>query len=321
MIRVTNRVVILAGGTGGAKLAQGLQAVLPAGDLTVIVNTGDDTERHGLLVMPDHDSVMYMLGDRFDHERGWGIDGETWVVMDALKAYGEDGWFGLGDRDFATHIARTARIRAGATVTQAVLGLQLAIGLPTRVLPMTDGPVRTQILTDDGWLDFQEYFVHRHQAPTVRSVRFDGIDSAGLTAEVSAALAQADLIVIGPSNPIVSLGPILAVPGMAEAIAAARARGIRVMTVSGIVGGKALKGPADRMLTTLGHEASAFGVARLLAPHTDVFVLDAEDAGSEAAIAALGLGTHVTDTIMADAAGRARLAAEILSRAGRSPTT
>ena len=311
------RVVVLAGGTGGAKLAAGLQAVLPAGDLTVIVNTGDDVERHGLLVMPDHDAVLYMLQDRFDHERGWGIAGETWTVMDGLKAYGEEGWFGLGDRDFATHIARSARIRRGESVTAAVLALQAATGLATQVLPMADQPVRTQVQTDDGWLEFQEYFVHRHQGPEVRAVRFDGIEAARPTTEVLAALAAADLIVIGPSNPIVSLGPILAVPGMAEAIAAARARGVTVMTVSGIVGGKALKGPADRMLTSLGHESSALGVARLLGAQTDVFVLDDVDAASEADIAALGLGTHATDTIMADAAGRARLAADLLEAAGR----
>lgn len=307
------RVVILAGGTGGAKLAEGLQAVLPAGDLTVIVNTGDDVERHGLLVMPDHDAVLYMLGGRFDFERGWGIAGETWAVMDGLKAYGEEGWFGLGDRDFATHIARSARIRGGASLTDAVLSLQSSLGLATRILPMTDAPVRTQVLTDDGWLEFQEYFVHRHQAPDVHDVRFDGIEGATPTAAVLESLARADLIVIGPSNPIVSLGPILAVPGMADAIAAARGRGVPVLTVSGIVGGRALKGPADRMLASLGHESSALGVARLLAPHSDVFVLDTVDAEAEAEIAALGMRTLVADTVMADEAGRARLAADLLT--------
>jgi LPPG:FO 2-phospho-L-lactate transferase len=307
------RVVILAGGTGGAKLAAGLAAVLPPGELTVIANTCDDVERHGLLVMPDHDAILYMLGDRFDHVRGWGQVDETWVVMDGLKAYGEEGWFGLGDRDFATHIARSARLRDGATLTDAVLALQTATGLATRILPMADDPVRTQVLTDDGWLDFQEYFVHRHQAPVVRDVRFDGIEAARPTTAVSAAIGEADLIVIGPSNPIVSLGPILAVPGLADAIAAARGRGVLVMTVSGIIGGKALKGPADRMLVSLGHEASAVGVARMLAPFTDTFVLDTIDAALEPAIADLGLATHVTDTIMADAAGRARLAGDLLT--------
>ena len=315
------RVVILAGGTGGAKLAAGFDAVLPPGDLTVIANTGDDVERHGLLVMPDHDAILYMLGDRFDHERGWGIAGETWTVMEGLKAYGEEGWFGLGDRDFATHIARTSRVRAGATVSDAVIALQTAVGLATRILPMTDAQCRTQVRTDEGWLDFQEYFVHRHQGPEVHDVRFEGIEAARPTDAVLAALAEAELIVIGPSNPIVSLGPILAVPGMAEAIASARHAGVPVTAVSGIIGGKALKGPADRMLVSLGHEASATGVAAILAPHTDTFVLDAVDAALEPAIADLGLRTHVTDTIMADAAGRSRLAAELLAVASASVPT
>jgi LPPG:FO 2-phospho-L-lactate transferase len=169
------------------------------------------------------------------------------------------------------------------------------------------------VLTDDGWLEFQEYFVHRHQAPDVREVRFDGIEPATLAAAVLDALAAADLIVIGPSNPIVSLGPILAVPGMTDAIDVARGRGAPVLSVSGIVGGRALKGPADRMLVSLGHESSALGVARLLVPHTDLFVLDEVDRDVAGAVAGLGLRTHVTDTIMADGAGRARLAADLLA--------
>ena len=178
------KVVALAGGTGGAKLAHGLQAVLPPGDLTVVANTGDDTERHGLLVMPDHDAVMYMLAGRFDDARGWGLAGETWTVMDGLAEYGEPAWFRLGDRDFATHIARSARLAEGATLTVAVRSLQTALGIPTAILPMADEPVRTQVRTDDGWLDFQEYFVHRHQAPEVREIRYDGIEQARPTAEV-----------------------------------------------------------------------------------------------------------------------------------------
>ena len=311
------RVVILAGGTGGAKLAAGLQAVLPHGDLTVIVNTGDDVERHGLLVMPDHDAVLYMLGGRFDHERGWGIEGETWAVMDGLKAYGEEGWFGLGDRDFATHIARTARVRAGLTVTAAVVGLQEALGLPSRILPMTDEPVRTRVLTDDGWLEFQEYFVHRHQAPEVHDVRFVGIETARPTPEVIDAFARARVVVIAPSNPIVSIGPILAVPGMREAIAAARDRDVRVVAVSGIVGGRALKGPADRMLVSLGHESSALGVARLYAGLLDGFVLDTVDAWLAADVGALGMRTHAVDSVMSDDDGRLRVAREVLAFADR----
>ncbi len=306
------KVVALAGGTGGAKLAHGLQAILPPGDLTVIANTGDDTERHGLLVMPDHDAVMYMLAGRFDDERGWGLAGETWTVMDGLTEYGEAGWFRLGDRDFATHIARTARLADGTGLTAVVRSLQAALGIPTAILPMADQPVRTQVRTDESWLDFQEYFVHRHQAPEVREIRYAGIEAARPTADVAAALAATEVVVIGPSNPLVSIGPILAVPGMTDRMEAARARGVPVVAVSGIVGGVALKGPADRMLTSLGHESSARGVAAQYADHLDAFVLDTVDAALEPAIAALGLRTLVTDTIMADHAGRARLARTIL---------
>ena len=306
-------VVALAGGTGGAKLAHGLQRALRPGSLTVIVNTGDDLERHGLLVMPDHDAVMYMLAELFDDERGWGIAGETWATMDMLERYGEDTWFRLGDRDFATHIARTGRLRGGRSLTEAVLDLQRSLGIPSAILPMADEPVRTQLRTAEGWLEFQEYFVHRHQAPEVLEVRHAGIAGARPTAQVRAALGAADVIVIGPSNPIVSIGPILAVPAVAELLGRARVRGVPVVAVSGIVGGKALKGPADRMLASLGHESSAIGVAALLAPYADGFVLDRVDAALAPAVSALGLQTLVTDTIMAGVDGRARLAEEVLA--------
>ncbi len=302
----------LAGGTGGAKLAHGLQAVLPPGDLTVIVNTGDDTERHGLLVMPDHDAVMYMLAGRFDHERGWGLAGETWSVMDALAEYGEETWFRLGDRDFATHIARTARLREDRALTSVVLSLQEALGIPTRILPMADDPVRTQVRTDEGWLDFQEYFVHLRQQPEVREVRFTGDLTA--TPQALDALDAAEAIVIGPSNPIVSIGPILAGPIAARVAQRAQA-GISVVAVTPIVGGVALKGPADRMLVSLGHESSARGVARIYRDIATAFVLDSLDAALEPDIAGLGLRTLVTDTIMADDAGRARVARAVLGLA------
>jgi LPPG:FO 2-phospho-L-lactate transferase len=310
------KVVVLAGGTGGAKLAHGFQLALPDGDATVVVNTGDDVERHGLLVMPDHDAILYMLTGTFDDERGWGVTGETWTVIDALAAYGEETWFRLGDHDFATHIARGARLRAGATLTEAALDLQRARGVPTWILPMTDQSVRTQVRTDDGWLDFQDYFVRLRQAPDVREVRFDGIDAARPTAAVASAFQAADVIVIGPSNPIVSIGPILAVPGIAEILTAARARGVPVVAVSPIIGGKALKGPADRMLASLGHTSSATAVAGLLRPSIDAFVLDSTDAALEPEIATLGLRTLATDTMMADDAGRARVARTVLEFAG-----
>jgi LPPG:FO 2-phospho-L-lactate transferase len=308
------RVVALAGGTGGAKLAEGLQAVLPPGDLTVVVNTGDDTERHGLLVMPDHDAVMYMLAGRFDFERGWGHVDETWTVMDDLAEYGEPDWFRLGDRDFATHIARTARISQGRVLTEVVRSLQEALGIATAILPMTDGPVRTEVRTDEGWLEFQEYFVHLRQGPDVREVRFTG--DLVPTPQVVAAIEAADVVVIGPSNPIVSIGPILAGPIRAMVEARCRAS-IPVVAVSPIVAGVALKGPADRMLVSLGHESSARGVALMYRDVASAFVLDSVDAAAEPEIAALGLRTLVTDTIMADADGRARLARAVLDFAAR----
>jgi LPPG:FO 2-phospho-L-lactate transferase len=309
------RVVELAGGVGGAKLGQGLQAVVGA-DLTVIVNTGDDLVRHGLAIWPDHDTVAYTLAGRDDAERGWGLAGETWNVIDALAGLGEEAWFRLGDRDIATHLVRTERLRAGERPTAVARHLATALGVSATILPMTDDEVRTRVRTDDGWLEFQEYFVHLGQRPTVHEVRLDGIDRAVATPEVEAAIAGADVIVIAPSNPIVSVGPILAVPGIRAALAAARTRGVPIVALSGIVGGRALKGPADRMLASLGHESSALGVARLYADLADVFVMDDADADLAGAVRALGLAVTVTDTIMTDLASRTRLAAASLAAAG-----
>ncbi|MGZ8514143.1 MAG: 2-phospho-L-lactate transferase [Candidatus Limnocylindrales bacterium] len=306
------RVVELAGGVGGAKLADGLLAELGS-DLTVIVNTGDDLVLHGLTIWPDHDTVAYTLAGLDDVERGWGLANESWTVMDRLAALGDETWFRLGDRDLATHLWRTDRLRVGARPTTVALELGRRLGVAATVLPMTDDEVRTEVRTADGWLEFQEYFVHRHQAPDVHEVRFVGADRATATPEVLAALEAAGLIVIAPSNPIVSVGPILAVGGIREALDGARRRGVPVVAVSGIVGGRALKGPADRMLASLGHEPSALGVARLYAGLVDAFVLDDVDARLRPAIEALGLATLVTDTIMTDDASRARLAAEVIA--------
>jgi LPPG:FO 2-phospho-L-lactate transferase len=309
------RVVELAGGVGGAKLGEGLQAIV--GDrLTVIVNTGDDTERHGLLVCADHDTVMYTLAGLENPEFGWGLAGDSWAVMHALERYGEEGWFRLGDRDLATHIVRTDRLRRGERLTDVLVGLQRALGVAGTILPMADEPVRTQVRTDDGWLDFQDYFVRLRQVPDVHEVRFAGIEAAHPTPEVVAAVGAADIVVIAPSNPIVSIGPILAVPGMPALLDGARRRGARIVAVSGIIGGKALKGPADRMLASLGHESTALGVARGYAGLIDAFVLDTVDAALAPAVEALGVRVVVTDTIMTDDSSRARLAREVLAAAG-----
>jgi LPPG:FO 2-phospho-L-lactate transferase len=308
-------VVALAGGVGGGKFAQGLQAHL--GDrLTVVVNTGDDLERHGLPIWPDHDSVLYNLAGVDDRERGWGLRDETWAVTEQLERLGQDTWFRLGDRDIATHLIRAELLRAGSRPTEAARRLQVAFGVPARILPMADEPIRTWVRTDDGWLEFQEYFVHRHQAPDVHEVRFAGAEEASATWEVTTALGSAAAVLVGPSNPIVSIGPILAVPGIADAIAVARKRGAPVVAVSGIVGGKALRGPADRMLASLGHEPTALGVARLYAAWIDAFVVDSADADLVPAIEQLGLRVHVTNTIMTDDASRARVAGEVLEAAG-----
>jgi LPPG:FO 2-phospho-L-lactate transferase len=304
-------VVLLAGGVGGARLAHGLQAHLGS-HLVVVVNTADDLDRHSLRVSPDHDTVMYTLAGIDNREWGWGIAGETFAATEMLERYGEETWFRLGDRDLATHLVRTARLRLGHRPTDISRDLQRALGVPAVILPMTDSEVRTEVLTDAGWLGFQDYFVRRRQEPEVRDVRFLGIDEAVATPEVEAALAAAEAIVIAPSNPFVSVQPILGVAGIEAGLQAARARGVPVVAVSGIVGGKALKGPADRMLLSLGHEASALGVARQYTGIADVFVLDTVDAGLEPPIRALGLRTVVTDTIMGDDAGRARLAGDIL---------
>ncbi len=310
-----SKIVALAGGVGGAKLAEGLAARL--GDrLSVIVNTGDDCERHGLLVMPDHDTVLYNLAGIEQAGLGWGIEGDTYAAMDQLAAYGEEAWFRLGDRDLALHVARTSRLREGGRLTEVCLGLQRALGVAAQILPMSDASVRTQVRTADGWMEFQEYFVHQRQVPDVLEVRFDGAALATLTAEVATALREASAIVLCPSNPLVSIGPILAVPGMRALLAAARARGVPVAAVSPIIGGRALKGPADRMLAALGHESSALGVARLYAGLVDRFVLDTVDAALAPDVAALGQGTVVTDTIMTDDASRARLAGELLAALG-----
>jgi LPPG:FO 2-phospho-L-lactate transferase len=309
------KVVELAGGVGGAKLAEGLAAHLGA-DLTVVVNTGDDLELYGLSVWPDHDTVAYTLAGLDDEDRGWGLRDETWTVMDALATLGEEPWFRLGDRDIATHLFRTERLRAGARPTAVARELRAGLGFAPTVLPMADEPVRTEVRTDDGWLEFQEYFVHRHQAPTVHEVRFRGIEAARGTPDVMAALDAADVVVIAPSNPIVSIGPILALPGIAASLAAARDRGVPVVAVSGIVGGVALKGPADRMLTSLGHGSSALGVASLYREVASTFVADAVDADAVADIEALGLRTVAVDTIMSDDAARARVAGDVLRAAG-----
>ena len=307
------KVTLLAGGTGGTKLAHGFAMLEDRVKLTVVANVGDDMELHGLHVSPDIDALLYTLGGVIDAERGWGVRGDTFTAHAMLERYGAPAWFTVGDADLATHVERTRRLDEGASLTDAVAAMSAALGIRARILPATDGRYRTLIETDDGVLEFQEYFVRLRQQPEVRGVRFEG--EASPTAAVLDAIRDAELVVIGPSNPIVSIGPILELSGIRHALVAAKAPKI---AVSPIIGGRALKGPADRMLSSLGHESSALGVARLYAGLVDRFVLDEADASLAPAVEELAMLADVLPTVMRTDADRAALAAGLLALAGAS---
>ena len=302
-------IVALAGGVGGAKMAQGLQGALPPGDLTVVVNTADDFELYGLWISPDLDTVMYTLGGIADPVNGWGVAGDTRNTLESIARYGEEPWFLLGDQDFATHILRTERLRAGTPLSMVTTQLSGALGIPSRVVPMTDDRVATLVDTPAGTLEFQDYFVGRRQSDDVLGVTFAGIERARAHPDALAAIREADAVVIAPSNPIVSVAPILATPGLRDALADSPAP---IVAVSPIVGGHALKGPAAQMLATLGHEVSALGVARLYAALVDGLVIDEVDGELGPAIELLGPRVLVTATVMGDEADRRRLAVEVL---------
>jgi LPPG:FO 2-phospho-L-lactate transferase len=303
------KVLALAGGIGGAKLAAGLQAALSPGDLSVVVNTADDFDLWGLRICPDLDTVMYTLAGISNPETGWGIAGESFDALEMLARYGEDTWFKLGDRDLATHILRTTKLRSREPLTRITAELSTALGIESAILPMCDELVATVLDTPHGLLEFQEYFVRRCQRDEVLGVRLRGVGEARLTQAVLGALAGADLVVLCPSNPVVSIGPILAVPGMREALGSSPAPKI---AVSPIVGGRALKGPADRMLASLGHEVSAVGVARMYEGLVSGMVIDGVDNGEISGIEALGMRVLATDAVMRDEPDRARLAREVL---------
>ena len=303
------KVCALAGGVGGAKLAVGLQEVLPAGDLTVVVNTADDFDLWGLRICPDLDTVMYTLAGVSNPETGWGLAGESFEALNMLARYGEDAWFKLGDRDLATHVLRTARLRAGESLTAVTASLSLSLGAGAVVLPMSDEKVSTVLKTPAGLLEFQEYFVRRRQRDEVLGVELRGIEQARPTESVLDAVASSEVIVVCPSNPVVSIGPILALPGMRDALASASAP---KMAVSPIVGGRALKGPADRMLASLGHESSAAGVAAIYEGLVDGMIVDRVDEGERAVIEALGMDVLATEAVMRGPEDRARLAEEVV---------
>lgn len=303
-------ILALAGGVGGAKLAQGLALALPPGDLTVVVNTADDFDLFGLRICPDLDTVLYTLAGLANPVTGWGIVDDTRATLDAIGRYGRDLWFQLGDQDFATHILRTERLRQGATLTRVMTEFASALGVSTRIRPMTNDSVATVVQTPNGVLDFQTYFVGRHQQDDVIGLSFRGAESAAPTPEAIEAVERAEMIVLCPSNPLVSIGPILAVPGLRDRLAGAS---VPRVAVSPIVGGKALKGPADKMLATLGHEVSSVGVARIYAGLIDGLVIDETDREIAGAIEALGMRVLVAQSIMGGPDDRRRLAGEVLA--------
>ncbi len=309
------KLVALAGGVGGAKLAHGFQLALDnAADLTVIGNTADDFDLYGLRICPDLDTVLYTLSGLANPATGWGIEGDTFATLEMVGRYAGKPWFQLGDRDFATHIVRTEGLRRGDSLTAVTASLARALGIVPAIVPMSNDPVATMVNTPAGRLDFQEYFVGRRHADEVLGVHFEGIDTAEPSQAALKALHTADVIVFCPSNPIVSIGPILAVPGMREALKLSPAT---TVAVSPIVGGQALKGPAAQMLAGLGHEVSAYGVAAIYAGIIDGLIIDRVDASLAPRIEALGLQVHVTETVMRSNDDRAELARTSLAFAQR----
>ena len=293
-------VVILAGGTGGAKLALGMLDVVAPEDLVVIANTGDDVEIYGAYVSPDPDLVTFWLADRID-DRGWGLDGDTFAVMDGLRDLGVDVWFHLGDRDLAIGIERARALQAGARLTEAQAQIARTLGVTARVLPMSDRPVRTRVLADGRWWPLQEFMIRRRGAGPVQDVEFRHARAAVPTPEVHAALQAARAIIIGPSNPVISIGPILAVPGLAAAL---RDSAAPVVAVSPLVGGEVVKGPTAAFLQWAGHPVSSEGIANVYAGLIDGLVADEPTAA---------LPVHRTSVLMSDAAQRRRVAAETLA--------
>ncbi len=305
------RVLALSGGVGGAKLALGLSRVLPVEALTVVANTGDDFEHLGLSICPDLDTLLYTLSGRADRERGWGLADEHWTVMETLAQLDGESWFRLGDRDLATHLLRSAALRRGESLGAVTTDLCRRFGVPWQLLPMTDDPVRTVVLSEEGELPFQHYFVRRQCQPRVRGFRFEGIEAARPHPDFLDALSDPALaaVVICPSNPMVSVDPILALPGVRRALAACAAP---VIAVSPIIGGVAVKGPAAKMMAELDMPVTAAAVAAHYGGLLDGFVLDAVDAQQATAVAHSGAAVHVCNTLMRDLADREALAREVL---------
>jgi LPPG:FO 2-phospho-L-lactate transferase len=312
--------VALCGGVGAARMLSGLVRVVPPDDITAIVNVGDDMVLHGLHISPDLDTVTYTLAGMDNRDTGWGVAGESWAVMDELSRLGGEDWFRLGDRDLATHLFRTGRLRGGETLSSVTAELCRRRGIAVRLLPVTDDPLRTRVTLAEASplgpagteVGFQDYFVRLRHDVAVSGIRFEGAAAARPSAGVLESLELADAIVVCPSNPVVSIGPVLAVPGVRDALVARRER---VVAVSPIIAGAALKGPADRLLTELGAEASVVGVARLYAPWAGTLVVDTADAGRAGEVEAEGVRCIVAPTVMSSPERAADLARVVVDAA------
>lgn len=303
-------VTALAGGVGASKLLLGLYAEMDPRRLTIIVNTGDDITLHGLKISPDLDIVTYTLAGVVDAAKGWGFRGETFHALKRLAGFGRANWFNLGDRDLATHIHRTAMLQEGKSLTEVSECIRVALGVNSRILPMCNEPVPTMLETSEGTLHFQEYLVQRRAEPVVRSIRFEDVERARPADGVLEAIREAERIVICPSNPLISIGPILAMPGIREALCE---RKKDVIAICPIVGGKSLKGPSDKMLAQLGHESSARGVAKLYADFTGTFVIDPADKSQADAIRKMGMEVAVVPTVMNTLVQKRKLARALLN--------
>jgi LPPG:FO 2-phospho-L-lactate transferase len=303
-------IVALGGGIGGSKLLLGLSQVIDPAELTIIVNTGDDFVLHGLTICPDLDTVTYTLAGLADQERGWGLDGDTFNALSWLGRYGREVWFNLGDRDLATHLHRTALLRQGLTLTDAADEIRRSLGVRPRILPMANEPVSTIVLTDQGPQRLQEYLVRDGARDNVRGVSFVGVERSRPAPGVLESIGAAEGIILCPSNPVISIGPILAVPGIRDALRMTRAP---VVAISPIVGGRSLKGPTDKCLAGLGHDISALSVARLYQDLLDLFIIDRLDAELLPAIEALSVKTSTAETVMRNLEVKISLAKEALS--------
>ncbi len=305
-------IVVFTGGTGGTKLVQGLQQIVPPEQFSVIVNTGDDIDWWGLHVSPDIDSVLYGLAGLLSKDRGWGIDGDSFRCLERMKQLGEPSWFSLGDLDLATHLARTAMLRTGASLTDATAALAAKFGIRARVVPMSDDRVSTMLDTEIGTLNFQEYFVRERHQVEVLAVRFEGAERARPAPGVIESIDEAEAIILAPSNPVTSIGPILAVPGIRDAL---RRTGAPVLAVSPIVGGAAVSGPAGRLMEMMGWPSSIAGVAKAYEDFLDVLIADEADANDAEPLREGGLRVLCTNTIMNSSEDKRDLAQFVLERA------